>query len=179
MFELWLKKQHCLLHVQHFIKLEREMTKRITYKSFFIRKYFIIYIHYLGQAIFNCKGIILKIIRPLAVSVFQDRKCGHALFECICCPAFVSLSISSQPTLLLDTLPDTITVIRVSSCSSQFLPLKQEKMLSKVPLVFIVFRVTGCFLCFCFHLLFFLFSMIKSTSFISPWKGNTSTREHL
>lgn len=127
------------------------MIKRITYKSFFILKYFIIYIHYLGQAIFNCKGIILKITRPLAVSVFQDRKCGHALFECICCPALISLSISNLPTLLLDTLPDTITVIRVSSCSSQFSPLKWEKLLSKVPLVFIVFRVTGCFLCFCFH----------------------------
>lgn len=40
-----------------------------------------------------------------------------------------------------------------------FSSIKMEKLLSKAPLAFIVFRVIGCFLCFCFHFFpFFFFS---------------------
>ena len=64
------------------------MIKRITHKSFFTRKYFIIYIHYLGWTAFSSKGVILKITRPLALSLFQDRKRGPAALECVRCPCF-------------------------------------------------------------------------------------------
>lgn len=72
------------------------MIKGITHKSSFIRKQFIIYIYHLGQTAFNCKGVVLKITRPLAVSLFQDMKYGHALLECIRCPSF-DKSFCQQP----------------------------------------------------------------------------------
>lgn len=127
------------------------MIRRITHKSFFIRKYFIIYIHYLGQTAFNCKGVVLKITRSLAVSLFQDTKCSHALLEWIRRPCF-DKSFSQQPanSVSRHTARDHHSNRSVFMLFLVF-SIKMEKKLNKIPLAFIVFRVTGCFLCFCFH----------------------------